>query len=70
MVAPAGTPSAIIGKLNAVINEGLRSAEMNANLAKFSAIAKAGSPREFAAFLALELPKWAQIVRLSGAKPE
>jgi hypothetical protein len=43
---------------------------MNANLAKFSAIAKAGSPQDFAAFLAAELPKWAQIVRLSGAKPE
>jgi tripartite-type tricarboxylate transporter receptor subunit TctC len=70
VVAPAGTPSAIIGKLNAAINEGLRSAEMNANLAKFSAIAKTGSPQDFAAFLTAELPKWAQIVRLSGAKPE
>jgi hypothetical protein len=43
---------------------------MNANLAKFSAIAKTGSPQDFAAFLTAELPKWAQIVRLSGAKPE
>jgi tripartite-type tricarboxylate transporter receptor subunit TctC len=70
VVAPAGTPAPIIGKLNSVINEGLRSAEMKANLAKFSAIAQPGSPQDFAAFLAVELPKWAHIVRLSGAKPE
>ena len=67
---PRNTPIEVVSKLNSVINEGLRSADMNANLAKFSAIAKAGSPRDFAAFLAVELPKWAAIVKLSGAKGE
>ncbi len=70
VVAPAGTPGAIINKLNGVINAGLRSAEMQANLARFSGIAKVGSPQEFRAFLAEELPKWAEIVKISGAKPE
>lgn len=70
VVAPAGTPPAIVGKLNAAINEGLESADMKANLARFSAIAKTGSPEDFAAFLADEMPKWAEIVKLSGAKIE
>jgi len=70
VVAPAGTPPAIIGKLNAVINEGLRSAEMKANLGKFSAVAQPGSPQDFVAFLATELPKWAEIVKVTGTKAE
>ena len=53
-----------------VINEGLESADMKANLARFSAIAKSGSPEDFASFLADEMPKWAEIVKLSGAKME
>ena len=70
VVAPIGTPPEIIRKLNAAINEGVQSAEMKANLARFSAIPKAGSPQDFAAFLGEEMPKWAAIVKLSGAKVE
>jgi tripartite-type tricarboxylate transporter receptor subunit TctC len=70
VVAPAGTPPAIVGKLNAAISEGLETADMKANLARFSAIAKTGSPEDFASFLADEMPRWAEIVKLSGAKME
>ena len=52
------------------INEGLETADMKANLARFSAIAKTGSPEDFASFLADEMPRWADIVKLSGAKME
>ena len=68
VVAPAGTPPDIVAKLNGAINEGLKSAETKANLARFSAIAKIGSPEEFAAFLAKDMPRWAEIVKLAGAK--
>jgi tripartite-type tricarboxylate transporter receptor subunit TctC len=70
VVAPAGTPPAITARLNAAINEGLASAEMQAALAKFSAIAKPGSPQDFADFLAGEVPRWAEVVRIAGAKIE
>jgi tripartite-type tricarboxylate transporter receptor subunit TctC len=70
VVAPAGTPAPIVSKLNAAINSGLNSAEMTVNLARFSAIAQVGTPQDFAAFLAEELPKWAAIVKVSGAKAE
>ena len=70
VVAPTGTSPDIIRKLNVAINEGLQSAEMNRRMSRFSAIAKPGSPQDFAAFLAGEMPKWADIVKLSGANVE
>jgi tripartite-type tricarboxylate transporter receptor subunit TctC len=68
VVAPAGTPAAIVSKLNTVINAGLRGEEVRKSLAKLSALPKIGSPADFAAFLAAELPRWAYVVKLSGAK--
>src|SRR5712692_3493046 len=70
VVAPAGTPPAIVDVLNRAINDGLRSAVMTENLARFSSIAKVGTPQDFAAFMRSELPKWAEIVKLSGATAE
>jgi tripartite-type tricarboxylate transporter receptor subunit TctC len=70
VAAPAGTPPDIVVKLNAAINAGLSSADSKATLMKFSAIADTGSPADFGAFLARELPRWAALVRLAGAKAE
>jgi tripartite-type tricarboxylate transporter receptor subunit TctC len=70
VVAPAGTPSAVVNTLNRAINDGLRSAEMTENLARFSAIAKPGTPQDFAQFLRSEVGKWAEIVRIAGATAE
>jgi len=68
--APPRTPAAIVSKLNAVINEGLTSAEAKANLLKFSALTQPGSPAEFAKFVAEQSPIWAELVKLSGATIE
>ena len=68
VVAPAGTPPDIVAKLNRAINDGLKSPEMKTGLERFSAIAKPGSPQDFTAFMQSELPKWAGLVKLSGAK--
>ena len=70
VVAPAGTPSDVVDTLNRAINEGLQSAEMRENLARFSAIANPGTPKDFAVFMRSELPKWAELVKLSGATAE
>jgi len=70
VLAPAGTPASIVGKLNAAINDALQSPEISTNFAKFSAQAKVGSPQDFAAFIAVEAPKWAALVKDSGAKLE
>ena len=70
VVAPRGTPPQIIGRLNAAINAGLKTPEMTTALDRFSALPKGGTPEEFGALLQQELPKWAAMVKLSGAKGE
>jgi hypothetical protein len=40
---------------------------MQENLARLSSIAKPGTPADFTAFIAAEVPKWAELVTLSGA---
>jgi tripartite-type tricarboxylate transporter receptor subunit TctC len=70
VAVPAGTPKEIVATLNRAINAGLQSPESKAGLAKFNAIAATGSPQDFAAFLASELPRWAALVKLAGAKAD
>jgi tripartite-type tricarboxylate transporter receptor subunit TctC len=70
VVAPQGTPAPIVSRLNALVNDVLAGAEVPAALARLYARPKAGSPADFAAFLAAEIPKWAQAVRLAGAKTD
>jgi tripartite-type tricarboxylate transporter receptor subunit TctC len=48
VVAPAGTSPSIVNKLNATINEILKSPELEANLVKINAKPKIGSPEDFA----------------------
>jgi tripartite-type tricarboxylate transporter receptor subunit TctC len=68
--APAGTPPDIVRKLNAAINDILRSPDMRASMSKLTFEAKISSPQEFAAFVAEELPRWAKIAQESGVKAE
>ncbi len=68
VVAPAGTPAAVIEKLNATINEGLRSPEMRELLAKIGIEPIITTPREFADLIDREVPKWAAIVKATGIR--
>lgn len=68
LVAPADTPRPIIDQLNAAVNDGLKSADAQQKLAKFSAIAKIGTPEDFRKFLVEQTQKWASIVKLAGAR--
>ncbi len=67
VVAPAGTPRATVAKLNATINEGLRSTALRDQLAKLGAETKVESAEDFSALLADEIRKWAEVVKSSGA---
>lgn len=66
IVAPAGTPSDIVARLNAAINAGLASVEMRDRLAKVGADPRPGTPQEFAAFIAAEARQWANVARAAG----
>jgi tripartite-type tricarboxylate transporter receptor subunit TctC len=68
VVAPAGTPAAVIDKLNAAVNEGLQAPDVRASFAKLGIEPATGTSAEFAAIIAEGVPKWAEMVRISGIK--
>jgi len=70
ILAPAGTPAAVVGTLNAAVNDGLRSAELHKSFAGMSFDTKLMSPAEFAAFFAAEAQRWPPIIKAAGIKPE
>ncbi len=70
VVAPARTPAAIVGKLNAAIDKGLRSREIQDKLALVGAQTTPGSSQDFAAFIASETVKWREIAKTAGITPE
>jgi tripartite-type tricarboxylate transporter receptor subunit TctC len=68
ILVPVGTSPEIVDRLNAAINQGLKSPAMNSNLGRLGAETNAGSPRDFAAFIADETRKWGAIVTSAGVK--
>lgn len=70
IMAPPGTPAAIVAKLNAVTNEILRSPDTKASLVRLNVLLRPSSIGEFAAFVAQQTPVWTEMVRTSGATAE
>jgi tripartite-type tricarboxylate transporter receptor subunit TctC len=70
IVAPTGIAPDVIARLNAAINDILKSPDTEAGLALQGAEAKITTPSEFAAFLAAERKKWPPLVKAAGLKPE
>jgi tripartite-type tricarboxylate transporter receptor subunit TctC len=68
MLAPAGTPSPIVARLNADVNQWLQTAEAKEKLLAQGAVAAGGTPEQFAAHIRAETEKWAKVVKVSGAK--
>ena len=66
VVAPAGTPAAVVARLNAAVNESVDSAELRAQLARLGATPATGTPQEFATFFAAETRKWVAVVKSAG----
>jgi len=70
ILAPAGTPAAIVEQINREINETLKSADVVASLAKLGFEPRIWSAQDYGAFLAEEAKRWPPIVKASGVKPE
>lgn len=68
IVAPAGTPKAIVDKLNAVVNEVLKNPEVVAQFQKRAAVPVGGSPAYFRAFIDRELKTWAGVAKAANVK--
>jgi tripartite-type tricarboxylate transporter receptor subunit TctC len=69
-MAPAGTPAAIINKLNGDIAKTLDSAEVKEIVARQGGELMASSPSEMAAQIRSDREKWGKVVRDSGARIE
>jgi tripartite-type tricarboxylate transporter receptor subunit TctC len=68
MAAPAKTPKAVIGKLNAAINQALP--ELKDRYEAIGMEISGGTAEAFGTFLRAERDRWAQVVKISGAKVE
>ena len=67
LMAPAGTPAAIIDKLNAAVNKALAKPDVQKRLADLGADVQQLSPAEFSAFVRKEVDTWGPVVKSSGA---
>jgi tripartite-type tricarboxylate transporter receptor subunit TctC len=70
VLAPARTPAAVIDKLNAAINDGLKSPEIQAQLAKLGTEPRIRSRQDLAKFVAEEAQQWAKMVSSADIKVE
>jgi tripartite-type tricarboxylate transporter receptor subunit TctC len=70
LMAPAGTPPAIVDRLNAATNEVVAMPEVRTALERLGAEIRPGTPADFAAFLAREKQKWDEVVAQAGVKME
>jgi tripartite-type tricarboxylate transporter receptor subunit TctC len=69
LFAPAGTPSAIISKINADTARVLTDADTKERAAKLGFHLVGGTPQELGAFLRSEIDKWAKIARDGALAP-
>ena len=68
--APAGTPPAIVTKLNQVFAKASATAEVKAYMSQTSSALTSSTPDGLARFQAAESKKWGDVIRAAGIKPE
>ena len=69
-LAPAGTPKAIIAKLNAEINAALKLPDVRAKLESAGIEIQGGTPQDYAALIKSDLAKWGKVVKEAGIPAE
>ncbi|TMH50193.1 MAG: tripartite tricarboxylate transporter substrate binding protein, partial [Betaproteobacteria bacterium] len=70
IVAPKGTPPAIVTRLNAEITKIVRRPDVRRDWAAQGAVAMTMTPDEFGKYISDDIVKWERIVKISGAKPD
>ena len=70
VLAPAGTPRAIVERLHSEIVAALKSPDVVKQLSTRGAQIVASSPAEFAAYIRAETQKWAGVVKAAGMRPQ
>lgn len=70
LFAPAGTPPAIVARLNAEVNKVLQMPDVREKIANGGATAIGGTSEDFAAFVRADYAKWGKVVKEAGIKLE
>jgi len=68
VIAPAGLPPAVLARLNAAVNEAIRSPIFSERFATIGDEPAGGTPEDFAATIRRDAARWGEVVRRSGAK--
>lgn len=68
LVAPAGTPGAVVQRLSSMLRAAIASRDVEENFAKQGATAAPGSPQELGTLIADETRRWATVVKDAGIK--
>lgn len=66
-VVPSATPRDVVQKISADVARVMQSAEVRARMAEIGLTAIGNKPEEFDAYIRAEIPKWAKVVKASGA---
>lgn len=70
IVAPKGTPPAIVAKLNQAINTALKDPELAQRITGPGNVVGGGSPEAFAGFVSAESTRWSKLIKERGIQPE
>jgi tripartite-type tricarboxylate transporter receptor subunit TctC len=70
VIAPGGTPKAVVDRLNSEIVRILKTPEMQKNLAEQGADPVGSTPEQFGALIKSEYAKWADLIKRTGIKAE
>ncbi len=70
MMAPKGTPPAIVSRLNAEITRIVSGSDMRSEWAAQGATTMTMTPAEFDKYIADDIVKWERVVRIAGVKPD
>ena len=70
LVAPAGTPAAVVARLNAEVNKALALPDVAQQLAVEGAVPAPTTPQAFGELIRREIPRWAEVVRAGNVKPD
>ena len=68
--APARTPSALVGRINADMQRALAMPDVREALAKQGMTERTGSPGELRALMGADVARWAEVVKSAGIKAE
>ena len=70
LLAPAGTPSAIIDRMQREVAAALRQDDVKTRMTELGASPVGSTPKEAEAFLRSELARWADVAKRVGIKPQ